>query len=111
MTEQTEDATAAGQQSRTGPLAAGATHIPHENQSGHPALQQLDPRPLRDIHHGRTGAMWTAVVIMTIAFLAAGIAMLIPNITVIIVSGGVFVAGMIVGIVLRALGYGLYQRT
>lgn len=111
MTEQTEDAPAAGQQSRTGPLPAGSTHIPRENRSVHPGLQQLDPRPQREVHHGRTGAMWTAVVIMLVAFIVAGIAMLGPNVAVILVCAGVFVVGIIVGIVLRALGYGLFQRT
>jgi hypothetical protein len=80
---------------------------PHLN----PALQPVDPRPLRDIDHGRTGAMWTTVSIMLPCFLAAGIAMLWGYVTVMIVCGCVFLAGIITGIVLRARGYGLYVKS
>jgi hypothetical protein len=71
-------------------------------------LQPADPRPLRDIDHGRTGAMWTAVMIMLPSFLAAGIAMVWADVTVMIICGCVFCVGIIIGIVLREMGYGLY---
>lgn len=116
MTEQTDEAAAAAPREHASrrdayPGAVGR-HARTDPGSDHvnPALQQLDPRPIRDIHHGRTGAMWTAVAIMTVAFVIGGIAMLGPNIPALLVSAGIFLIGIIVGLVLRALGYGLHVR-
>lgn len=81
------------------------------SRAGDPALQQLDPRTLRDVHHGRTGAMWAAVVTIMIAFVIGGAGMVLLNWVLLIIGAGVAIAGIVIGLVLRALGYGLYQQT
>lgn len=76
-----------------------------------PALRPLDPRPLRDIEHGRTGAMWSAMILMLIGIFIAGIGMVAGFFMPLLVAGaGLVVVGIIVGLVLRAVGYGLHQR-
>lgn len=77
-----------------------------------PALRPLDPRPLRDIEHGRTGAMWSAMVLMLVGIFIAGIGMVVNFFVPLLIAGAALVVlGIIVGLVLRAVGYGLHQQT
>jgi hypothetical protein len=73
-------------------------------------LPPMDPRPLRPVHHGQTGAMWTGVVIVMVAFAVGGLAMLGPNWTLFIIACVLGVAGIVAGLVLQALGFGLYEK-
>lgn len=75
-----------------------------------PQLPPLDPRPLRHVHHGQTGAMWTGTLIILIAFVVGGIAMLGPNWTLFVIACVIAVAGVVAGLVLQALGFGLYEK-
>lgn len=56
--------------------------------------------------HGSTPAAWTAVVIITIAFILGTAAVMIGNWPLFWVSAGLVVVGGIAGKVLAAMGYG-----
>lgn len=61
----------------------------------------------KEYHHGRTPAAWAGTIIATIGFLLATVASMIgPNWPLIWVSVGLLVASVVVGGVLRKLGYG-----
>ncbi|MBO0811338.1 MAG: hypothetical protein J2P23_04745 [Microlunatus sp.] len=80
-------------------------------QAPNPHLRPLDPRPIRHVHHGQTAAAWTAVVIELAGFLLGGISLLLgPNWPLFFVAVGICVLGVVVGIVMQNLGYGLYQK-
>jgi cytosine/uracil/thiamine/allantoin permease len=76
-----------------------------------PNLRPLDPRPLRHVHHGQTGAMWTAVVINLVGFLLGGIALLFgPSWVLFAIAVGICIVGVIVGVAMQKLGYGMYEK-
>lgn len=76
-----------------------------------PALQPLDPRPLRHVHHGQTGAMWTAVTLVFVGFLVGGIGMLLgPNWPMFVIGAVICVLGIAAGLIMQALGFGLYEK-
>lgn len=76
-----------------------------------PNLRPLDPRPLRHVHHGQTGAMWTAVVIELVGFLLGAVALLLgPSWPVFAIAVGICVVGVIVGVALQKLGFGIYEK-
>lgn len=89
------------------PHRAGGTPVSRSDLR----LPPLDPRPLRDVHHGQTAAMWTGVVVVMIAFVVGGIAMLGPNWTLFVIACVIGVLGIAAGLVLQALGFGLYQKS
>ncbi|QGN32377.1 HGxxPAAW family protein [Microlunatus sp. Gsoil 973] len=85
--------------------------ITERAQASDPHLRPLESRPLREVHHGQTGAMWTAVVIELVGFLLGGIAVLLgPNWTLFVIAAAICVIGIGVGIVMQKLGYGIYQK-
>ena len=76
-----------------------------------PNLRPLDTRPLRHVHHGQTGAMWTAVVFNLVGFLLGGVALLLgPSWVLFAIAVGLCIVGVIVGITLQKLGYGIYEK-
>ena len=82
-----------------------------QEQQGNPALQPLDPRPLRHVHHGQTGAMWVGVTLVFIGFLIGGIAMLLgPNWPMFVIGAVVAALGIVAGLILQAVGFGLYEK-
>jgi hypothetical protein len=57
--------------------------------------------------HGNTPAAWTAVIIMTGAFLNGAVAVIMQNWTLFWIGGvGLFVVGAIVGKVMQMMGMG-----
>jgi hypothetical protein len=85
--------------------------ITERAQARNPHLQPLDPRPRREVHHGQTGAMWTAVIIELVGFLLGGISLLLgPNWTLFVSAAVICVIGIGVGIVMQKLGFGIYQK-
>jgi cytosine/uracil/thiamine/allantoin permease len=81
-----------------------------DQQSSNPALQPLDDRKLRRVHHGQTGAMWTAVTVLMVGFIVGGIAMVLgPNWILFAIACLICVLGIAAGLVLRALGFGVYE--
>lgn len=58
-------------------------------------------------HHGRTPAAWAGSIIAAVAFVVGAIGFLLgPNWTMIVVGGVLLAASVVVGGVLRKLGYG-----
>lgn len=60
-----------------------------------------------DPGHGNSPAAWTAVVIMLVAFSVGTIAFFFDVPIVVWISAGVAIIGLIVGMVLAKLGYGV----
>ena len=59
------------------------------------------------IDHGNTPAAWTAVIIMTAAFLIGALAVIMENWTLFWIGGvGLLVVGAIVGKVMQMMGLG-----
>jgi hypothetical protein len=56
--------------------------------------------------HGNTPAAWTAVIIITIAFILGTAAVMIANWPLFWISAGLVVVGGIAGKALAAMGYG-----
>lgn len=76
-----------------------------------PALQPLERRPLRHVHHGQTAAMWVGVSIFFVGFLIGGIAILLgPLWWLFVVGAAIAAVGVIAGKVMQALGFGIYQK-
>lgn len=63
-------------------------------------------KPVKDVHHGRTGAAWTGTIVGMAAFLIGGIAVIIQNWTLFTVAAILLVAGLIAAKVMQVLGYG-----
>ena len=57
-------------------------------------------------NHGSTPAAWTAVTIITVAFLVGGIGVLMANPPVFWVGVGLVVVGLVVGKVMQMMGLG-----
>ena len=88
-----------------------AQEIVAQARTADPNLRPLDPRPLRHVHHGQTAAMWTTVVIELVGFLLGGIALLLgPSWPLFAIAGGICIVGLIVGVAMQKLGYGLYEK-
>lgn len=69
----------------------------------------IEPHNLPDAHpdnHGRTVAAWWTNGLIVLGSLIAGIGVMIPQLTLAWVGGGVIVVALAVGATLRALGYG-----
>ena len=80
-------------------------------QAANPQLQPLDPRPMRHVHHGQTGAMWTAVVIEIVGFIVGGISLMLgPNWPLFAIAAAICVVGIIVGVTMQKLGFGIYEK-
>lgn len=60
-----------------------------------------------DPGHGNSPAAWVAVVVMLIGFSVGTVAFFLEQATVVWVSAGVVVLGLILGLVLAKLGYGV----
>ncbi|GAA1218365.1 DUF6704 family protein [Rhodoglobus aureus] len=60
-----------------------------------------------DPGHGNSPAAWTAVVIMLVAFTIGTLAFWFVVPWLVFASAGLVVVGLIVGLVLRKLGYGV----
>jgi len=60
-----------------------------------------------DPGHGNSPASWTAVVIMLVAFTIGTLAFWFNVAWLVFASAGLVVVGLIVGLVLRRLGYGV----
>ena len=66
-----------------------------------------DPILNQDLGHGNTVAAWAMVGIMFVGVVVSCIAFIIPNWIVFWAGGVVIVIGLIVGMVLKAAGYGV----
>ena len=76
-----------------------------------PALQPLDSRPMRHVHHGQTGAMWTATVFIFVGFAVGAIGLVLrTNWALFWIGVAVCVVGIAVGLIMQALGFGLYEK-
>lgn len=92
-------------------LTGQAGAVVESARAGNPHLQPLDPRPLRHVHHGQTGAMWATVVIELVGFLLGGISLMLgPNWTLFWISVAICVVGLATGIVMQKLGFGIYEK-
>ncbi|EAR24399.1 mambrane protein [marine actinobacterium PHSC20C1] len=60
-----------------------------------------------DPGHGNSPAAWTAVVIMLVAFTIGTLAFWFVIPWLVFASAGLVIVGLIVGLVLRKLGYGV----
>ncbi len=60
-----------------------------------------------DPGHGNSPAAWTAVIIMLVAFTIGTLAFWFNVAWLVFASAGLVVVGLIVGLVLRRLGYGV----
>lgn len=60
-----------------------------------------------DPGHGSSPAAWTAVVIMLVAFTIGTLAFWFNVAWLVFASAGLVVVGLIVGLVMRRLGYGV----
>ena len=88
-----------------------AQAVAAQTRTADPNLRPLDPRPLRHVHHGQTAAMWTAVVIELVGFLLGGIAVLLgPNWPLFAIAAGICIVGVIVGVAMQKLGFGIYEK-
>lgn len=79
-------------------------------RASNPHLRPLETRPLRHVHHGQTGAMWTAVVIELVGFMLGGVALLMGNWTLFVIAAVICAGGLVVGVVMQKLGFGIYQK-
>jgi hypothetical protein len=57
-------------------------------------------------NHGSTPAAWTAVTIVTLAFLVGGIGVLMSNVALFWIGVALVVVGLIVGKVMQMMGMG-----
>lgn len=57
---------------------------------------------------GNSPAAWTAVIIMLVAFAIGTVAFFFDQQAVVWASAGLVIVGLIVGYVLKRLGYGVY---
>ena len=91
--------------------AKPARALEPETRRADPALQPLDERPLRHVHHGQTAAMWTGVTIFFVGFLLGGISMVLgPLWWLFVVACVISAVGIAAGLILQALGFGLYDK-
>jgi small neutral amino acid transporter SnatA (MarC family) len=72
------------------------------DSSGTPSPDHADPHD----DHGSTPAAWTAVTIITIAFVVGTLAIILANWVMFWVGVGLVVVGAIVGRVMQAMGMG-----
>lgn len=63
--------------------------------------------PIADPGHGHSPAAWIAVTIMLIAISIGTVAYVLDAPTVVFASVGLLVVGLLVGVVLKAMGYGV----
>lgn len=63
--------------------------------------------PIADPGHGHSPAAWIAVTIMLIAISIGTVAFVLDAPTVVFASVGLLVVGLLVGVVLKAMGYGV----
>lgn len=59
--------------------------------------------------HGSSPAAWTTVTITIVGFIVGGLALVLGRPTAVVASGGIVLAGLVVGKIMQLLGLG--QRT
>ncbi|WP_203566379.1 HGxxPAAW family protein [Aestuariimicrobium ganziense] len=93
-------------QTETGLTETGLTETGQtERTADHVAARST--RPVRHYHHGRNPAAWTGVILSGIGFLLGSVAAMTgPNWTLVWISGGLVLAGLVAGGLLKAAGYG-----
>lgn len=64
----------------------------------------------RVVHHGNTPAAWTAVVIITLAFVVGAVGLIVGSWPTFIVGGALVVVGAIVGKVMQMMGLGAVPK-
>jgi hypothetical protein len=57
--------------------------------------------------HGHSAAAWTAVIIMLVGFTAGTIVFFLNLPWAVLVSGGIVLMGLLVGVVMSKMGYGV----
>jgi len=60
-----------------------------------------------DLGHGNSPAAWTAVIIMLVAFAIGTVAFFFELVWIVVASAVLLVVGLVVGVVLKRLGYGV----
>mgnify|MGYP006281949181 CR=1 FL=1 len=73
-----------------------------------PAASTDTAAPVHHESHGNTPAAWTAVVIITIAFVLGTLAVMLGNWPLFWISAGLVVVGGIVGKVMASMGMGAH---
>ncbi len=74
---------------------------------------QIDPENLPAVaprNHGRTRAGWATNGLIVLGALFAAVGLMIPLFVLVWIGVGVFVAALVVGALLRALGHGQPRR-
>ena len=85
--------------------------VASRGRHANPALQPLDSRPMRHVHHGQTGAMWTATIFIFIGFLVGAIGLVMrTNWALFVIGAAICVVGIAAGLVMQAMGFGLYEK-
>jgi len=80
-------------------------------EAANPHMRPLESKPVRRIHHGQTGAMWTASLLSLVGFVVGGIAVLIgPNWVLFAIAVVICIVALGAGAVMQKLGYGIYER-
>lgn len=60
-----------------------------------------------ELGHGNSPAAWTAVIVMVIGLSIGTLFLFLENITMVWVGAGVLALGMLLGLVMKAVGYGV----
>jgi hypothetical protein len=60
-----------------------------------------------EIGHGHSVASWTTVIIITLAFSVGTFFFFVENVSAVLVSAAFVVVGLIAGLVLKQMGYGV----
>lgn len=68
---------------------------------------QIDPMHAEEIGHGNSVAAWTLVGVCMIGFIIGGISFAAHNPTMVYISSGIIVLGLISGWVMKKAGYGV----
>lgn len=68
---------------------------------------EIDPIFAEEVGHGNSIAAWTCVLIMTLGFIVGGIAFANHAHTLVYISSGVVILGLVVGWIMKKAGFGV----
>ncbi|GAB3619343.1 hypothetical protein GCM10027417_06030 [Glutamicibacter endophyticus] len=68
---------------------------------------QIDPVLTEELGHGNSIAAWVCIGVMMIGFIVGGIAFAYTAWTIVYVSAGIVVLGLILGWIMKAAGFGV----
>ena len=70
----------------------------------------MSEQHLNDPGHGDSVAAWTAVIVITLAVAGGTLALWFGDMNLVYVSAGVAAAGLLAGVVLSKLGFGVKKK-